>query len=192
MEQRMTARGSFKSPERKLEIGLNYSVINNFIFNDTLGIPSQHEGQLLVLSAFADNDFNYRNLHFRTRLLWQKASNEQVLHLPDFSAFVSAYYQFVISKVMFTQIGVDARYNTRYYADAYAPSTGFFHLQDEKKLGGFPYMDAYASLRLKRTRVFFKLINVGTEFINREYFTTPHYPMNRMTFRLGVAWSFYD
>jgi hypothetical protein len=192
MEQRMTARGSFKSPKRNLELGMNYSIINNFIYNDTLGVPSQFEGQLLVLSAFADKDFNYRNLHFRTRLLWQKASNEDILHLPDFSAFVSAYYQFVVSKVLFTQIGVDTRFDTRYYADAYDPSTGFFYLQNEQKLGDFPYIDGYVSLRLKRTRVFFKMMNVGTEFINKPYFTTPHYPMNRMTFRLGVSWSFYD
>ncbi len=192
MEQRMTVNGSLKMPSSKLELAANYAIINNFIFNDTLGIPSQFDGQLLVLSAFADKDFILRDFHFRIRLLWQKASNEDVIHLPDFSAFVSTYYQFVISKVLFTQLGVDMRYNNRFYADAYDPSTGFFYLQNSEKIGGFPYIDAYASLKLKRTKVFFKLMNVGTEFIRREYFTVPGYPMNRMTFRLGVAWTFYD
>jgi hypothetical protein len=192
MEQRMTARGRLESPLRNLYMGFNYSFINNFIYNDTLGIPSQFGGQLLVLAAHLNKDFNYRGFHFRTRLLWQKASNESVLHLPEFSAFVSAYYSFVISKVMHTRIGIDTRYNTNYYADAYDPSTGLFHLQNEKKLGDFPYIDAHVNLELKRTQVFFKMMNIGTEFINREYFTTPHYPMNRMTFRLGVAWAFYD
>jgi len=192
MEQRMTVQGSLKFPSRKLELTGNYAIINNFIYNDTLGIPSQYGGQLLVLSAYADKDFNFRNFHFRTRLLWQKASNESVLHLPDFSAFVSGYYKFVISKVMFTQLGFDVRYNTRYYADAYHPATGFFYLQNEEKYGNFPYIDAYASLRLKRTRVFFKMMNLGSEFIQQEYMTIPGYPMNRMTFRMGVAWAFYD
>jgi hypothetical protein len=192
MEQRMTVQGSLKIPSRNLELAGNYALINNFIYNDTLAVPSQFGGQLLVLSAYADKDFNLRNLHFRTRLLWQKVSNETVLHLPEFSAFILGYYKFVISKVMFTQVGFDVRYNSRYYADAYHPSTGLFYLQNDEKYGNFPYIDAYASLRLKRTRVFFKLINVGTEFIQREYFTTPGYPMNRMTFRLGVAWAFYD
>ena len=192
MEQRMTMQGSLKIPSRNLELTGNYALINNFIYNDTLAVPSQFGGQLLVLSAYADKDFRLRNLHFRTRLLWQKVSNETVLHLPEFSAFISGYYKFVISKVMFTQVGFDIRYNNRYYADAYHPSTGLFYLQNDEKYGNFPYIDAYASLRLKRTRVFFKLINAGTEFINREYFTTPGYPMNRMTFRLGVEWAFYD
>ena len=192
MEQNMTVRGSFKMPRRKLEIGANYAIINNYIYNDTLGIPSQTSKELLILSAFLDKDFNYRNLHFRTRLLWQKASNEDFIHLPEFSTFISAYYKFVVSKVLFTQLGVDMRYNSLYYADAYDPSTGLFYIQNEQKLGDYPYIDVYASLRLKRTRLFFKMMNIGTKFIDKEYFTALHYPMNRMTFRMGVSWAFYD
>jgi hypothetical protein len=192
MEQRMTVNGILEIPERKLELNANYALINNYIYNDTLGIPSQFGGQLLVLSAYADKDFNLKNFHFRTRVLWQKVSNEDVLHLPEFSAFVSTYYKFVISKVLFTQLGFDVRYNTAYYSDAYHPTTGLFYLQNDVKTGNFPYIDAFANLRLKRTRIFFKMINVGTEFIDKEYYTTPGYPMNRMTFRFGVAWAFYD
>ena len=192
MEQKMMVKGSFKMPQRKLEVGANYAIINNYIYNDTAGIPSQTGRELLVLSAFLDKDFNYRNLHFRTRLLWQKASEPSYIHLPEFSSFISTYYKFVISKVMFTQFGADFRYNTAYYADAYAPSTGLFYLQNEQKLGDFPYIDVYASLRLKRTKAFFKLMNIATKFKDTGYFTTPHYPMNRMTFRFGLSWAFYD
>ncbi len=192
MEQRMTVNGSIKLPERKTELSANYALINNFIYNNGEGVPSQFGGQLLVLSAYADKNFVLGNFNFRTRVLWQKAGNEEVLHLPDLSAYVSANYRFVISKVLFTRLGVDTRYNTEYYADAYNPATGLFHLQNEKKVGNYPFIDVYANLRLKRTRVFFKMMNVGTEFMNKEYYTTPGYPMNRRTFRMGVAWSFYD
>lgn len=192
MEQRMDAGGSIVSPAYKLRLSANYALINNYIYNNYEGIPSQTGKELLVLSAFADKDFNYKKLHFRTRVLWQQASDENYVHLPDLSAFVSAYYKFVISKVLYTQIGVDTRYNTKYYADAYAPSTGLFYLQNEKKYGNYPYIDVYANLRLKRTRAFFKLSNIGTNFLDGEYFTTPHYPMPRSTFRFGVSWLFYD
>lgn len=192
MEQRMDVNGSIISPRFKLKLTGNYAIINNFIYNNYEGIPSQTNKELLVLSAFADKDFNYRNLHFRVRALWQKASNEEFIHLPDFSGFVSAYYKFVISKVMFTQIGFDTRYNTMYYADAYSPSTGLFYLQNEKKYGNYPYIDVYANLRLKRTIVFFKMVNVGTGFLDGEYMTTAHYPMPHSSFRFGLSWLFYD
>ncbi len=192
MEQRMDVNGSIISPRFKLKLTGNYAIINNFIYNNYEGIPAQTNKELLVLSAFADKDFNHRNLHFRVRALWQKASNEEFIHLPDFSGFVSAYYKFVISKVMFTQIGFDTRYNTKYYADAYSPSTGLFYLQNEKKYGNYPYIDVYANLRLKRTVVFFKMFNVGTNFLNGEYMTAAHYPMPQSSFRFGLSWLFYD
>ncbi len=192
MEQRMSVSGSIKVPDKRTELSANYALINNYIYNNGEGIPAQFGGQLLVLSAYAGKEFKLGNFYFKTKLLWQKAGNEEVLHLPDLSAFVSANYRLVIAKVLFTHLGVDTRYNTEYYADAYDPVTGFFHLQDEEKVGGYPYIDVYANLQLKRTRVFFKLMNVGTEFIDKEYYTTPSYPMNRRTFRMGVAWSFYD
>lgn len=192
MEQRMDAGGSIVSPGYKLKLSANYALINNYIYNNYEGIPSQTGKELLVLSAFVDKDFNYRKFHLRTKVLWQKTSDENYIHLPDLSAFVAMYYKFVISKVLYTQIGVDTRYNSKYYADAYSPSTGLFYLQNEKKYGNYPYIDVYANLRLKRTRAFFKMSNIGTNFLDGEYFTTPHYPMPRSTFRLGVSWLFYD
>ena len=191
-EQRMAVGGEFQMPGRRFKIGANYAIINNYFYNDTLGIPNQTGDEILVLSAYVDKDFNYRNLHLRTKVLWQKSSNEDVIHIPDLSAMVSAWYRFTISKVLLTQLGADARYNTKYYADAYSPATGLFYLQNETEYGNYPYIDVYASVRLKRTRVFFKWMNIGTNFLDGVYMTTPTYPMNRATFRLGVSWAFYD
>ena len=192
MEQRMDVNGTIVSPKVKLRLSGNYAIINNYIYNNEKGIPSQTDKELLVFSALADKDFNYRNLHLKIGALWQKASNEDYIHLPDLSGLVSAYYKFVISKVLFTQIGVDTRYNTKYYADAYSPATGLFYLQNEKEYGNYPYIDVYANLRLKRTRAFFKMQNIGTNFLDGEYMTTPHYPMPRSSFRFGLSWLFYD
>ncbi len=192
MQQRMNVNGSIISQTHKLKLSANYALINNYIFNNREGIPEQTGKELLVLSALADKDFALKNFHFHIRALWQQVSDENYIHLPDFSAFVSVYYKFVISKVLFTQIGADTRYNTKYYADAYSPSTGLFYLQSEKKYGNYPYIDIYANLRLKRTRAFFKLSNIGTNFLDGEYFTSPGYPMPRSTFRFGLSWLFYD
>jgi len=192
MEQRMDVKGTIVSPRFKLKLSGNYALINNLVYNNYEGMPSQTNKELLVFSAFADKDFNHRNLHFRVRALWQQASDEEFIHLPVFSGFVSAYYKFIIAKVLFTQIGADTRYNTKYYADAYSPATGLFYLQNEKKYGNYPYIDVYANLRLKRTIVFFKMLNIGTNFLDGEYITTPNYPMPRSSFRFGLSWLFYD
>jgi hypothetical protein len=199
-EQRMTFGATLRAPERKLELSAKYSVINNFMYNNAEGIPDQTNSELLVMSLYADKDFNFRDFHFRTKLLLQKVSDEKYLHLPEMSAFVSVYYRFLWSKVMHTQIGADVRYNTKYYVDAYAPSTGLFHLQNDTEYGDIPYLDLYASLKLRRTIVFFKLYDIGMgdlfylnlNWFDKPYMTAAHYPMPQTTFRLGVTWSFYN
>lgn len=191
-EQLMNASFAFVSPKYFLDAGVHYSLINNFIYHDTLGIPAQTKNELLVLSAYLNKEFNLGHFYILTRLLWQKASLPQYVHLPEFSARVLVSYNFVLAKVLSVQLGADTRYNTAYFADAYQPATGLFYLQNEKKLGNYPYMDAFANLKLKRTRVFFEYMNLASRFLNSPYFTVLHYPMYGATFRLGVAWSFYN
>ena len=191
-EQLMNAGISFHSPGRKLEAGARYSLINNYIYHNMAGVPAQANDGLLIFSAYLDKEFNLGAFSLKSQILWQKASAPQYVHLPDFSLRLVPSFDFVLAKVLYTQLGVDMRMNTEYYADAYQPSTGFFHLQNEKKLGSYPYMDAFANLKLKRTRIFFQYMNLGSGFLSKPYFTALHYPMNQMTFRLGVAWSFYN
>ncbi len=191
-EQNMNASFEFFSPQRKLEAGARYALFNNFLYHGYDGMPAQTSSEQLILSVYAGKDFTWRNFGLNAQLLWQKASAAQYIHLPELSVRLVPYYDFVVAKVLYTQIGMDVRFNTEYYADAYNPATGFFYLQNEELLGSYPYMDAFANLKLKRTRVFFQFMNIGSGFLNKPYFTVLDHPMNQMTYRLGVAWSFYD
>jgi hypothetical protein len=191
-EQIMNAAFTFLSPRYHLETGARYTLFNNFIYHDTLGIPSQTKSQILILSAFINKEFKWHNLNLLTQILWQKASAPQYIHLPDFSSRLVISYNLVLAKVLFLEVGADTRYNTAYYADAYHPVTGLFYLQYARKLGNYPYIDAFINGKLKRTRVFFQYMNLGSLFLSPSYFTALHYPMNKATFRFGVSWSFYD
>lgn len=188
----MTIRASIHSQAYKTTVGANYSLTGNYIFNNSMAIPEQASGELLVLSAYLNKDFDSKHWLIRTQFLIQKAGNDRYVHLPAFAGFVSFNYRTVWSKVLFTQLGVDTRYNSAFYADAYEPATGRFYLQNEQRIGGYPYIDLHANLKLKRTRFFFILMNAASGFIGDNYFVAPNYPYYHRTFRLGVAWSFYD
>lgn len=184
--------GSIRSQEFKVNVGANYALIGNYIYNNEQAMPTQASGELMILSAYANKDFDSRHWLVRTQLLAQKASNEDYIHLPVAAAFVSVNYRTVLSKVMYTQLGFDTRYNTSFYADAYQPGTARFYLQNQQKIGNYPYVDLHVNLKLKRTRFFFKMMNVGSGLLGDNYFTAPDYPYYRRTFRIGLAWSFYD
>jgi len=188
----MKIQASIHSQLYKTTVGANYELIGNYIYNNELALPTQASGQLLVLSAYLNKDFVNDHWVIRTQLLAQKENNENYIHLPTFAGFISINYITLWSKVMHTQIGIDTRYNTAFYADAYEPSTGRFYLQNKEQLGNYPFVDFHINLKLKRTRFFFKMMNVGSGLLGNNYFVAPEYPYYRRTFRIGISWSFYN
>jgi len=187
----MTIHSSIHSQEFKATIGANYSLIGNYIYNNEQALPAQAGSELLILSAYLNKDFGRKHWLIRTQFLGQKASNERYIHLPAFAGFVSVNYQLLVSKVLHTQFGIDTRYNTAFYADAYDPATARFYLQNKQQIGNYPYVDLHANLKLKRTRFFFLLMNPTSSFFDN-YYVAPDYPYYKRTFRFGLSWSFYD
>ena len=195
--QEMIIRGKIHSQKLNLSVGMNYALLNNYIYNDSLAIPRQGS-EMLVLGAYVNKDISTEHWLLRAQILWQKSTEERYLHLPDFTGFLSVNYRMRMLKVLQTKIGFDVRYNTKFYADAFDPATGRFYWQDKKEIGNYPFLDAHINVRLKRTRAFFLVKNIGAGWIPGEYWTAPDYPLYRrvrgtgVVFRLGIAWSFYD
>lgn len=187
----MTIRASIHSQEFRTTIGAGYSLLGNYIYNNEAALPTQGS-ELLILSAYLNKDFDSKHWLVRTQFLVQKGSNESYIHLPAVAGYISMNYRTVISKVLYTQLGIDTRYNTSFYADAYEPGTSRFYLQNKQKIGNYPFIDFHVNLKLKRTRVFFKLMNAASGLAGDNFNAAPDYPYYRRTYRIGVAWSFYD
>ena len=70
-----------------------------------------------------------------------------------------------------------------------------FHLQredDQVDIGGFPVVNVYANLHLKRTRIFVLMSHVNAGMGKSNYFLTPHHPINQRQLKFGLSWNFYD
>ena len=109
-----------------------------------------------------------------------------LLPLPKLAVYSNMFISFKIAHVLHVNLGVDCNYYTRYYAPAYQPATMAFHTQQEKKLGNYPFMNAYADMKLYKTRFFvmYSHFNRGL-FGSNDYFGALHYPMNPSRFQLG-------
>lgn len=188
----MIIRSRIHSQQYKLSVGMNYALISNYIYNDTDALPNQGSREMLVLAAYANKDVESKHWLLRAQVLWQKSSEENYLHLPQLTGYLSLNYKTVVSKVLYTNLGVDVRYHSEYFTDAYDPATGRFYWQNQQKIGNFPFVDLHANLKLKRTRAFLQWMNAAAGLLDGDFWAAPNYPMYRRTFRLGIAWSFYD
>lgn len=170
--------------------------IKNYTYFNQNALPAQNSGNIQVIDATLKQDFKLGIFHLDNEVTWQKSSNETILPLPQLSLYHNFYLLTKIAKKVLTvQLGADVRYFSEYNAPAYTPAIQQFHLQaadDQVKIGGYPIVNVYANLQLKRTRIFVMMYHVNSGMGNRNYFLVPHYPINPRLLKLGVSWNFYD
>lgn len=168
---------------------------NEVSFKNNIAVR-QHSGNIQVFNAALRQDFKLGILHLDNEVVYQKSSNQQVLPLPDLVLYHNLYIQFGLAKrVLNIELGADVRYFTQYYAPDYAPAIGQLYLQNPEtrfKLGGYPLVNAYLNLHLKRTRIFVQMYNLIQGTGEKSYFLAPHYPLNPRILKVGLSWNFFD
>ena len=189
-------QASFEIPRWRLNAYAGYAILKGNIYYDTQGIVRQNGDPMSVLTVGLQKDFTIAKvLHLDHDLLFQLSSNQEVVPLPMFAARLRYYVQFNIVRpdVMKMQIGLDARYNTPWYAPAYNPVSGTFYAQNEYKYGNCVTFDAFVNLQWKRACVFFKFENAGQGWPMKrhDYFSAHHYISTQRAFKFGIYWPFY-
>ncbi|MGL4519260.1 MAG: putative porin [Phocaeicola sp.] len=156
----------------------------------------QNSGSIQVFSAIWQQKLRAGIFHLETEVAYQKSSNQQVLPLPELSAYGNLFLRAGLSKKVLTlELGADVRYFSKYYAPDYLPSLGQFYLQnpdDLVEIGGYPIVNVYANLHLKRTRFFVMMYHINSGSGSRASFLTPHYALNPSLFKIGLSWNFFD
>ena len=189
--RRFRVGGRIEIPRFGTTLSAGVENLQNYVYFNTLALPEQEGGSVQVFSASLSQNFRLGILHWNNRLTYQTSSNESVLPLPKLAVYSDLFLSFTVSKVLKINLGVDCNYYTNYYAPAYQPSTMSFYNQTEKKLGNYPFMNAYADMKLSKTRFFvmYSHLNQGM-FGDNNYFAALHYPMNPSRFQLGISVDF--
>lgn len=180
-------------PKWRLEASFSYGLVNNYLYNDTLGVIRQHDGLINVMSGYVRKDFKLWKFHLDNKILFQYSSNRDVLPLPMLTFHMRYYLELeAVRNVLTVQIGADATMNTPYYAPAYNPALGTFQLQTRELIGYNPYIDVFLNMQWKRVNVFIKVINVGQGWPDGgNMFSAYHYIRPYRGFKLGIHWPFY-
>ena len=182
------------APDYALEIGAWHGIASDKIYLDSLCNMSQSTSAVNVTGLYARKDFRIGGLHLDNRVLLQWSTDQKVIPAPKLSVVLSYYYEFnIVKNVLRMQIGLDGRYNSKYYAFGYNPSLAAFYNQREQKIGGYPMIDAFVSAKWKRMRILVKLQHANYDlFGSRTYFSALHYPLNTRVLKFGFSWGFYD
>lgn len=206
-EFRTRIEGKLEIPSWKTELSAGVENIKNYTYiaNDAISAPDRkgflrrfrikQSGDVQVFSATLKQELKFGIFNFHAEATYQKSSNEDVLPLPDLNAYANLFIKFRIAKVLNTELGIDARYFTEYYAPDYSPALGQFVQQnqvDKVKIGNYPLASAYANFLLKETRFYIKYYHLNAGSGNLNYFLVPHYPTTPAVLWFGLSWNFYN
>ena len=155
----------------------------------------QYGGNVQVFSAKLNQNFKWGILNWENEVAYQKSSNQDILPLPDLTAYSNLYIVFRFAKVLRIQLGGDVRFFTEYYAPDYAPIIQQFTVQSPEtriKLGNYPICNAYINFHLKHCRFYVNVNHVNNGTGNKNAFLVPHYPINPMNIHFGLSWNFFN
>ena len=188
--RRVNFGGQLNIPFSRTTLSAEASNIQNFLYFNEQFLPQQHGSNIQTFSARIVQSFTAGIFNWDNRVTYQTSSDENILSLPKLVIYSNMYLKFKIA-TLYVQLGVDCDYYTKYYAPNYQPATASFANQHEVKIGNYPFMNAYANMKLSKTRfyVLFSHFNQGM-FGGNNYFSLPNYPLNPRRFQIGLSIDF--
>ena len=162
---------------------------------------NQNSGAIHLLTASLSQDFTFGPLNWESVITYQNSSNKTVLPVPTLNLYSNVYLRFKIAHVLRCDFGADVRYFTKYYAPDYVPSLGQYAVQTNTnttgsdsrvEIGNYPVVNVYANFHLKHTRFFVMMSHLNAGTGKKNYFYTPHYPLNQSILRFGLSWNFFN
>ena len=178
----------------------SYNTVNDNRVNHAI-VVKQNNGLIHLLTASISQDFTFGPINWENMIIYQNSSNKTVLPIPALNIYSNLYLRFKIAHVLRCDFGADVRYFTKYYAPDYVPILGQYAIQTNTdtngndnriEVGNYPVANVYANFHLKHTRFFIMLSHFNAGTGRKNYFFTPHYPLNQSILRFGLSWNFFN
>ena len=184
------------------QFSLSGSLINNYVYVSTENsdiesyIPyiNQAEFDIKLFKLKYVKNFIFGKFSINNSFLIQNVNqNDNILNIPDFvyrnSFFIS---EKIFKNVLEIQSGFNLKIFSKFFIDEYNPVISTFHIQDKRKIGGFPIVDFFLNAKIRQTRLFFIFEHINSSLSKNNFFTTPSIPYRDSNFRFGLNWNLFN
>ena len=184
------------------QFSLSGSLINNYVYVSTENsdiesyIPqiNQAEFDIKLFKLKYVKNFIFGKFSMNNSFLIQDVDqNDNILNIPDFvyrnSFFIS---EKIFKNVLEIQSGFNFKIFSKFFINEYNPVISTFHIQDKRKIGGFPIVDFFLNAKIRQTRLFFIFEHINSSLSKNNFFTTPSIPYRDSNFRFGLNWNLFN
>ena len=197
MQENRDIAVGYENKITKTQIDITYSQLTNYIYFNKQALPDQFQKQINITTANIIQNIKLGPVNSHTCFTYQTSTNDSILSIPEFSVYQSLYFQHLLKFKstkgwLLFQIGVDYRYNSKFFADAYMPLTGVFYRQNQIQQENVHRFDAFINFGIKRANFFLRYDYLNSAIKEKYYFSTPYYPVPQPAFKFGLSWAFYN
>ena len=182
-------------------LNLDFRLIDNYTYFSIISeektlVPTvnQNNSTIDYLKIKWNKEFKFGKFALDNSLVYQNVVQDgNFLNVPEFLSRNTIYYSNTILKgALFFQTGLSIKYFSKYYSNEYNPLISSFHIQNEKKIGGFPLLDIFVNAKIKQTRLFLKAEHFNSTFTGNNFYSSPSYPYRDFIIRFGLVWNFFN
>ena len=173
------------------------SVVNlvNYVYYGQDGTPAQLSTTKQLLIGSARHRVRFGRFGFDNQGTYTYGAENEgaALRIPALVTESRAYYQsYIFGKAMFTQVGLEFYYQSRFRGYNYSPSTQQFYLQDDFTIRNYGVASAFFAADIKTVSVFLKVPYLNQGLDGQGYFASPFYPAYPRRLQFGLNWKFFN
>jgi len=188
---------NYINDDLKLDLKAEYFLISDYLYfaAQTNGIdahPVQQGADINLLKVSLGKTLTWRKWHFDNFLVYQKSDYQTTLRTPDFYNYSSLYYKTLLFNVLYSNVGIDVRYNTAYVAASYAPGLGQFYNGANVTYSSYPVATVFFKATLQHTNFFVMYDYANQGLFSPGFYTVNRYPQMDRLLKFGVSWAFYN
>ena len=182
-------------------LNLDFRLIDNYTYFSLISeektlIPAVNQNSSTVdyLKIKWNKEFKFGKFALDNSLVYQNVAQDgNFLNVPEFLSRNTIYYSNTVLKgALFFQTGLSVKYFSKYYSNEYNPLISSFHVQNDKKIGGFPMIDIFVNAKIRQTRLFLKAEHFNSTFSGNNFYSSPSYPYRDFVIRFGLVWNFFN
>ncbi len=180
------------------KIDASYSQIENYTYflgNEAPQVTQSTGETVNYLKAGLYKDFKFGKFGLDNSILYQNVvKGNSALKTPDWVLRNTLYFSSFVFKgdPMYLQTGITFKYFSSFYADALNPVLGTFVRQNQEAIGNYPVFDFFINAQVKRTKIFFKIENLTSAFLEPNFYASPLYPYRDWRIRFGLVWNWFN
>lgn len=169
----------------------SYSLLNNYIYNDTLARPVQNTGLITLLNFGTTIDYSKNKIKSINQIIINLKTGDNVIRIPFLMINSRLSYDFKYRKLLLMQVGFEANYKSGYKSDAYMPITQQFYLQDSYTVKQGVMLDPFLNMKLNRVLFTIKYSQFNHLLFGENYIG-PYYKALKGGIGFAVKWPLFD